>query len=126
MCGFIFVRQSNNISINKNKFHDALNSFNWRGPDAQKVLVLDDGKTMLGHNRLAILDLSSRANQPIYSSCGSYVLLFNGEIYNHQEIRTKLGIKCNGNSDTETIIEAFSKIGEEIIKMLDGMYARNL
>ena len=71
MCGFIFVRQSNNISINKNKFHDALNSFNWRGSDAQKVLVLDDGKTMLGHNRLAILDLSSRANQPIYSSCGS-------------------------------------------------------
>ena len=123
MCGFIFVRQTSNIFVNKKQFYEVLNSFKWRGPDAQNALFLDDGKTLLGHNRLAILDLSSRANQPICSSCGSYVLLFNGEIYNHKEIRKKLGIKCRGNSDTETIIEAFSKFGKDIIKMLDGMYA---
>lgn len=95
----------------------------WRGPDAEGYCILSDGHVFLGHVRLAILDLEHRANQPMQSRCGRYYIIFNGEIYNHLHIRNKLSLKCRTNSDTETILEGYALIGEDIIQMLDGMFA---
>lgn len=123
MCGFLFIKQTNQMTVSHSDVRDALKLISWRGPDASGLLVLDDGKVILGHNRLAIVDLSVDANQPMYSKCGRYLIVFNGEIYNHLDIRKDLKLICSGTSDTETIIEGFSKIGINIIQKLDGMFA---
>ena len=61
----------------------------------------------LGHRRLAILDCSSAGSQPMVSSCERYVLVFNGEIYNHLELRATLDVSWRGHSDTETLLASF-------------------
>ena len=71
----------------------------------------------LGHRRLSILDLSNAANQPMKSQCGRYVMVYNGEVYNFKNIAKKLGdINWKTNSDTEVILEAFSKWGGRFCK----------
>jgi asparagine synthase (glutamine-hydrolysing) len=72
----------------------------------------------LGHQRLSIIDLSDAGNQPMQSNSGRYILTYNGEIYNHLEIRKELeknnsNIKWQGNSDTETLLEAIDFWGIE-------------
>lgn len=79
-----------------------------RGPDA--LGIWDDSAAGVGlaHRRLSILDLSPDAGQPMLSSCGRYVLVFNGEIYNHDALRRKLSPHpWRGHSDTEVMVEAF-------------------
>ena len=100
-----------------------------RGPDSNGVWVSPDKKVYLGHTRLAILDLTKAGNQPMTSSCGSYTIVFNGEIYNYLKIRNIL--KCSdhkakwkGASDTETLVESIAFLGlEKTLKLLRGMYA---
>lgn len=67
MCGFIF-QNSKGTAVNIARFSKELDSIQWRGPDAKKIVVLNDDKTALGHCRLAILDLNSRADQPCKQS----------------------------------------------------------
>ncbi len=97
-----------------------------RGPDFAGYARVD-AHCQLGHNRLSILDLSANANQPISSPSGRYHLVFNGEIYNHEEIRERLpkGFhQFKGNSDTETLIMAFDHFGvEPVVEWCDGMFA---
>jgi asparagine synthase (glutamine-hydrolysing) len=123
MCGFIFIHQSNKIKIDLKQFNNALNMQKWRGPDASHTMVLEDGKVLMGHNRLSIIDPIARSDQPMTSDCGRYVIVYNGEIYNHLDIRYKLKLKCKTLSDTETLIEGYALIGERIIDHLDGMFA---
>lgn len=92
-----------------------------RGPDADGHFV--EGPVALGHRRLSILDLSTAANQPMYSHNGRYVTVFNGEVYNFQEIAAELGIKTQTTSDTEVILEAFVLLGEDFVQKLNGMFA---
>src|SRR5208282_5794784 len=61
-----------------------------RGPDAGAVFADDEAGVALGHRRLAILDLSERGAQPMDSACGRYIIVFNGEIYNHLALRREL------------------------------------
>ncbi|HSP31171.1 MAG TPA: asparagine synthetase B, partial [Halomonas sp.] len=61
-----------------------------RGPDDGGIWVDGDAGVALGHRRLSILDLSPAGHQPMLSACQRYVLIFNGEIYNHQQLRTEL------------------------------------
>src|SRR5271169_4200290 len=79
-----------------------------RGPDAGAVFVDNEAGVALGHRRLAILDLSERGGQPMHSACGRYVLVFNGEIYNHlslrQELQERGPVSWRGTSDTETLL----------------------
>jgi len=79
----------------------------------------------MGFNRLAILDLSEAGHQPMVSASQRFVLVFNGEIYNHLELRSRLGAYTfKGHSDTETICAAFEKWGvEQTVQQLDGMFA---
>ena len=94
-----------------------------RGPDDTGIFN-DDGVTLL-HMRLSIIELSELGHQPMASSCGRYHIIFNGEIYNHLELRKKFlpNYPFKGHSDTETIIELFRLQQEKMLPFLVGMWA---
>ncbi len=100
-----------------------------RGPDASGVWASDDCRVVLGHRRLAIVDLTPTGAQPMTSHDGRYVMVYNGEIYNHTDIRKKLLAEgrvsaFRGTSDTETLLEAVSAYGlADTLKMAKGMFA---
>ncbi|WP_203293112.1 asparagine synthase (glutamine-hydrolyzing) [Luteirhabdus pelagi] len=94
-----------------------------RGPDYTGT-YLDEG-IALGHNRLAIIDLTSAARQPFASTDGRYVLVFNGEIYNYLELRKELKAHYafQTNSDTEVLLAAYLHWGKKCLPKLNGMFA---
>lgn len=98
-----------------------------RGPDDEGTWCDAAAAIALGHRRLSILDLSEQGHQPILSSCGRFVLVYNGEIYNFHELRKELeqaGRKFRGHSDTEVLCEAISCWGlNEALPKLRGMFA---
>jgi asparagine synthase (glutamine-hydrolysing) len=97
-----------------------------RGPDAAGIWSASDGSVVLGHRRLAILDLSDAGAQPMENSGGTSIVIFNGEIYNHEELRRELaagGIHFNGRSDTEVLSAAYDAWGERCVERLRGMFA---
>lgn len=95
-----------------------------RGPDGEGVWV--DESVGLGHRRLAIVDLSETGKQPMVSPDGRFVITFNGEIYNYQELREQLAKsreQFQSTSDTEVILALYAKEGEAMLKKLRGMFA---
>ena len=96
-----------------------------RGPDDGGVWVDGASGVALAHRRLAILDLSPAGRQPMISDCGRYVIVFNGEIYNHLDLRKELGKRAwRGHSDTETLLAGFEAWGVgETLKRAVGMFA---
>ena len=100
-----------------------------RGPDDRGFWINKDHTLAFGHRRLSILDLSKAGHQPMESSCGRFVMTFNGEIYNHLNIRKELELKhgsilWRGTSDTETVVEGFSKWGiDQTLEKMVGMFA---
>lgn len=97
----------------------------YRGPDDGGVWVDEAVGVALGHRRLSILDLSAAGAQPMHADNGRYVIVFNGEIYNHQAIRDALdATHWRGHSDTETILAALVAWGlEQTLRRLVGMFA---
>ena len=99
-----------------------------RGPDGAGAWIADDGRIGLGHRRLSIIDLSPAAAQPMTNEDGSLWVSFNGEIYNHAEIRRELE-EIGGHrwktdhSDTEVILHAFEQWGIECLQKFRGMFA---
>jgi asparagine synthase (glutamine-hydrolysing) len=89
-----------------------------RGPDEQTTFT--EGNLVLHHHRLAILDIAG-GKQPMHFE--HLTVIFNGEIYNHQDVRTKHNLLCHTNSDTETILQAYNKIGPKCLDDFDGMFA---
>jgi len=89
-----------------------------RGPDEQKTFT--DDNLILAHHRLSILDISGGA-QPMHYK--HFTIIFNGEIYNHLEVRKKLNLNCRTHSDTETILMAYEKLGADCLHEFDGMFA---
>ncbi len=88
----------------------------------------NEGLVGLGHRRLSILDLSETANQPMVSANNRFVMVYNGEVYNFNEIKQEIlkyrpDVKFKTSSDTEIILEAFSLWRENIVNMLNGMFA---
>ncbi|WP_020592919.1 asparagine synthase (glutamine-hydrolyzing) [Kiloniella laminariae] len=98
-----------------------------RGPDSGDSWAEASTGIALSHRRLAIVDLTSAGAQPMVSACGRYVLTYNGEIYNHADIRPELeesGIKFRGHSDTEVILEGCVRWGvKATTQKLIGMFA---
>ena len=98
-----------------------------RGPDDEGRWMDASAGIALGFRRLAVLDLSDAGHQPMLSADGRYVCVFNGEIYNHRELRAELegrGARFRGASDTEVIAEAVSAFGSgPAVKRLWGMFA---
>ena len=99
-------------------------SMSLRGPDA--VGSWTGEGIVLGHRRLAILDLDPRANQPMVSADGRFIIVFNGEIYNYRELRQTLendGAVFRSTSDTEVLLLLFAHEGERMLLKLRGMFA---
>ncbi len=98
-----------------------------RGPDAQTVWIDAERGVALGHTRLSIIDLSAAGAQPMVSSCGRFVLSYNGEVYNAGELRTELekaGRRFRGHSDTEVMVEGCAVWGvQPTVERLIGMFA---
>ncbi len=107
----------------------ALARIRHRGPDDEGIAALAGGDLLLGHRRLAILDLSPAGHQPMWSQDGSCCIVFNGEIYNFAQLRRALEeeggrITWRGHSDTEVLVEALARWGvEETLRRADGMFA---
>ena len=108
---------------NQHRLDAMLDKQSHRGPDAK--VIWNDDKIVLGHNRLSIIDLSTTANQPMHSSCGNYVIVFNGEIYNYLEIKKELQYDYvfQTHSDTEVLLAAYIKWGKNMLDKLNGMFS---
>jgi asparagine synthase (glutamine-hydrolysing) len=118
MCGIIGIVGHNNCPQDK-----LLNLIEHRGPDSRGAFEHEN--IFLGHTRLSIQDLSAHGNQPMYSNDGRYVIIFNGEIYNHWEVRKEIEQDYDFKStcDTETILYSYIKYGESFLEKLNGIFA---
>lgn len=119
MCGIggLFERKREN----KNLLKKILYSIKHRGPDHSGFW--NNENVYLGSNRLKVVNLNDNSNQPFHSKNKRYALVFNGEIYNHKKLKKKFNLETLTNSDTEVIIELFSKIGVKAFEKLDGMFS---
>ena len=118
MCGIYLT----NHSISENKFREKLKRIQFRGPDYQGYFRIKS--VQLGHNRLSIIDLESRSNQPMQEN--EYTIIFNGEIYNYLDVKIQLekeGVEFNTTSDTEVLLKGFIRKGHKILDLINGMFS---
>src|SRR5436190_11822979 len=96
-----------------------------RGPDSSGEWTSSNGRCWLGNTRLAIVDLSPTGAQPMTDAATGNVIVTNGEIYNHNAIREKLGgsVAWSGTSDTETLLVGYACWGHSVVDQLKGMFA---
>ena len=97
-----------------------------RGPDGEGHWRTDDGRLCFGHRRLAVIDLSARAAQPLLSADGEYCITYNGELYNYLELAERLkqsGSVFRTTSDTEVVLEAYRQWGEDCVAEFNGMFS---
>ena len=130
MCGitgFLDIKQRSSASELRTIAGAMAETLRHRGPDAQTVWVDAERGIALGHTRLSIIDLSTAGAQPMLSSCGRFVLSYNGEVYNAGELRIELekaGRRFRGHSDTEVIVEGCAVWGvQPTVERLIGMFA---
>ena len=98
-----------------------------RGRDGKGFYISKNKNVGLGHRRMSIIDISAKANQPLSSLNNKQMkIIYNGEIYNYQKLKKKLlqkGYKFRSNSDTEVILNGYIEWGENIVKLLEGMFS---
>ncbi len=119
MCGIAAI-----FGTNESKLLDIksmISSISHRGPDNQGFLNTEN--ISLGSCRLSIFDLSENGNMPMSNKTGRYNIIYNGEIYNFKELKKKYNITTKSNTDTEVLIELFSKLGVNCFKLLNGIFA---
>ena len=118
MCGIYFTNSSQNHHTIKSKMDKMIH----RGPDFQGIII--NSKFQCGHNRLAIIDLDKRSNQPM--QCDKFTMVFNGEIYNYKEVKEELieqGERFNTTSDSEVLLKGYMVWGERVLEKINGMFA---
>jgi asparagine synthase (glutamine-hydrolysing) len=133
MCGIVgaLAFKNSSFEIKRDYIERMRDTMIHRGPDGCGTWISDDGAVGFGHRRLSIIDLSEAASQPMSNADRSVRLTFNGEIYNHAEIRSEL-IKDGFNqwktdhSDTEVILHAYEKWGIDALHKFRGMFAFGL
>ena len=119
MCGILGTV---NLAFDEN----LLDMLEHRGPDDSGLTHLKVGahNLILGHRRLSIVDTSPAGHQPMQTACGRYFISYNGEIYNHLDLRDQFtNIKLNGHSDTETILNYIALRGIEAVRQFNGIFA---
>ena len=127
MCGLAGLLSLHNSKDIVSKVSKMTSCLKHRGPD--NYGIWSEKNICLGHRRLSIIDLTNSGAQPMRSICGQYVLIFNGEIYNHLELRSLLNnentnLKWHGRSDTETLLNAIMHWGiDEALRKSKGMFA---
>jgi asparagine synthase (glutamine-hydrolysing) len=127
IAGFFTVNNNRRIEEIITIANEMANTLNHRGPDNGDIWISEEVGLTLAHRRLSVIDLSITGNQPMYSENKQFVIVFNGEIYNHIELRQELlayGKTFRGHSDTEVILAGFEKWGiEQTIRKCVGMFA---
>ena len=120
MCGIIGA-----TGLDEHEIGCAIDGFAYRGPDARGAATI--GNMVFGHERLSIIDLDPRSNQPLFDTSRAYSIVFNGEIYNYKEIREELrrdyGATFRTESDTEVLLAGYMQWGKEMLPKLRGMFA---
>ncbi len=126
MCGINGVFYFNNSqTVNENDVIKMRETLRHRGPDGAGIFISKNQKVGFGHRRLAIIDLSPAGAQPMANNEKTIWIVFNGEIYNFQELRETLKQKYtfHSRSDTEVIIHAYEEYGFDCVKQFNGMFA---
>ena len=124
MCGIAGILNFDGAPVDRNVLVAMTDAIAHRGPDSEGHWF--HGGVGLGHRRLSIIDLSNEANQPMVSSDGKTVIVFNGEIYNYRELAKELeakGMRCRTHSDTEVILNLYRLYGTDCLTHLRGMFA---
>lgn len=122
ICGVVY-RDRRRI-VNPDKFLEMRDSMTHRGPDDSGYYLAPG--IALASRRLAVLDLSERGHMPMKSRCGRYQIIFNGEIYNHKELRASLearGFVFDSQTDTEVLLNLYLALGPSLLSSLNGMFA---
>ncbi|MBF0294467.1 MAG: asparagine synthase (glutamine-hydrolyzing) [Magnetococcales bacterium] len=122
MCGITGLVSTHGADFDR--FSGMTDALAHRGPDARGEFRAPG--IALGHRRLSIIDLSEAANQPMHNEDGSLILVANGEIYNHRELRESLGRKGHrfrSGSDCEVLLHRYEELGEDLLEGVNGMFA---
>lgn len=127
MCGIAGILSTEPLSeLAVGPLPRVLAALRHRGPDGQGLFRSASGHAALAHARLSILDLSPAGHQPMSTPDGRFTIVFNGEIYNFQELRRELearGVVFHSNSDTEVVLRAYEAYGADCVAKLRGMFA---
>ena len=123
MCAIAGIVNFDRGGVNVDDINVMLNKMEHRGPDDRGCFV--QGNVGLGHNRLSIVDLSAAGHQPLVSVNEDYIIVFNGEIYNHLELRHELEAQFEfaSSCDTEVLLNSYIAWGEGCLERLNGMFA---
>jgi asparagine synthase (glutamine-hydrolysing) len=125
MCGIAGILSTDPAHVSPDRLKKMTDAIAHRGPDGEKTWIGGDERVGLGHRRLAIIDLSEEAAQPMHY-LDRYTIVHNGEIYNYRELRDFLstrGYHFSTRSDTETILAAYDHYGPSCLLHFDGMFA---
>ncbi|NHJ40558.1 MAG: asparagine synthase (glutamine-hydrolyzing), partial [Asgard group archaeon] len=126
MCGILAIVVNNQTHMDDwlKKAPKLVQKMAHRGPDAERIKTYKN--IILGHRRLAIIDLSDAGIQPLSSDDGRFVIILNGEIYNYIEIREellKIGENFQTETDTEVLLKAYKHYGKEVFNKINGMFS---
>jgi asparagine synthase (glutamine-hydrolysing) len=124
MCGITGIFNLNGEPVSVVTLRNMTNSIAHRGPDGEGFYV--ESYIGLGHRRLAIIDLSAAGHQPMTTKDGRYIISYNGEVYNFQELRLELealGYQFRSRTDSEVVLYAYAEWGEKALDRLNGMFA---
>jgi len=124
MCGICGVFNLDSAPVHAKILEHMADAIAHRGPDGDGYFI--DQNIGFGHRRLAVIDLSADADQPMSSGLDGYTLVYNGEIYNYRELRkelTKLGHGFKTKSDTEVVLRAYIAWGKDCVDRFNGMFA---
>jgi len=124
MCGICGKINTDGRPVDEALIRRMASTLHHRGPDDEGVYA--EGNIGLGHRRLSIIDLSPAGHQPMCNEDGTVWIVFNGEVYNYQALRSQLlahGHRFKSNSDTEAILHLYEEEGPECVKKLKGMFA---
>jgi asparagine synthase (glutamine-hydrolysing) len=124
MCGLVGILNLDGRAADRSVLARMTTEIRHRGPDDEGLYV--DGPLGLGFRRLSIIDLSEAGHQPMRSSDGDMVIVFNGEIYNYRELRAELsgaGVSFRSRSDTEVLLALYQRYGTDMLSRLRGMFA---
>jgi asparagine synthase (glutamine-hydrolysing) len=124
MCGICGIIELNGRKTEEKNLRLMMKTMKHRGPDDEGIF--QEGNVGLGFVRLSIIDLSPAGHQPMFSDCGQYVLVYNGEIYNYIELREELQVKgytFRTKTDSEVLLKSYLEWGEECLHRFNGMWA---
>ena len=127
MCGIVGIYHLNGSPVSSVMLRKMTDAIAHRGPDGEGFYT--DSFIGLGHRRRAIIDLSPAGHQPMITKDGQFVLVYNGEIYNFQELRLELeslGYQFHSRTDSEVVLYAYAEWGEKALDKFNGMYAFSL